>query len=96
MTNISQNVVSEVLLCIKKCTEKQTELACMPARQQETIDLNMRAEDMLQDLEVHLRKMAASLATAPMSGRMFIPLPSEFVSEEQAYESRHAQMQGPH
>jgi len=96
MTNISQNVVSEVLLCIKKCSEKQTELACLPARQQETIDLKMRAEDMLQDLEVHLCKMAASLVMAPMSGRMFIPVPSEFVSEQAVYESRHVQMHGTH
>ena len=83
-------------MCAEVREKVKEELACLPARQQETIDLKMRAEDMLQDLEVHLCKMAASLATAPMSGRMFIPLPSEFVSEEQAYESRHAQMQGPH
>ncbi len=96
MTNISRNVVNEVLLCIQKCTDKQKELACIQARQQESIDLKMRAQDMLQDIEVHLCTMAASFVTTPMSGRMFIPVPSEFISEEEAYNSRHAQMHETH
>jgi hypothetical protein len=96
MTNTSRNVVSEVLLCIQTCTDKQAELASIPAQQQETIDLKVRAGDMLQDIEIHLCKMAASLVTAPMSGRMFIPVPSEFVSEQAVYESRHVQLHGTH
>jgi hypothetical protein len=96
MTNTSGNVVSEILVCIQRCTDKQKELASIPALQQETIDFKVQAGDMLLDIEVHLCKMAASLVMAPMSGRMFIPVPSEFVSEQTAYESRHVQMHGKH
>jgi hypothetical protein len=35
MTNVSRNVVNDVLRCIARCTEKQETLARLPARHDE-------------------------------------------------------------
>jgi hypothetical protein len=94
MTNVSRNVVNDVLRCIAHCTEKQEALARLPARHEEAAAVKQHAEDALRDLEIDLCNLAASFVTAPMSGRMFIPLPNEYVGEAAAQESRHAQMLG--
>jgi hypothetical protein len=92
MTNVSRNVVNDVLRCIARCTEKQQELHRLPARSEETASLKLKAEDMLKDIEIELCNLAASFVSAPMSGRMFVPLPNEYTSEVAAQESRHAQL----
>jgi len=92
MTNVSRNVVNDVLRCLARCTEKQEAIARLPARQDEAAAVKQQAEDALRDIEIDLCHLAASFVTAPMSGRMFVPLPHEYVSESTAAESRHAQM----
>jgi hypothetical protein len=94
MTNVSRNVVNDVLRCIARCVEKQEALAQLPARHEEAAAVKQQAEDALRDLEIDLCNLAASFVTAPMSGRMFVPLPNEYVGEAAALESRHAQMLG--
>jgi hypothetical protein len=94
MTNVSRNVVNDVLRCLARCAEKQEALARLPARHDEAAAVKQQAEDALRDLEIDLCNLAASFVTAPMSGRMFVPLPNEYVSEAAARESRHAQMLG--
>jgi hypothetical protein len=90
MTNVSRNLVNDVLQCIKHCSEKQEELKRMPARNDEA--LRIRALDMLKDIEINLCNLAACFVTAPMSGRLFIPLPCEYVDEATAQQSRAAQL----
>jgi hypothetical protein len=94
MTNVSRNVVNDVLRCIARCTEKQEALARLPARLDEAAAVKQHTEDALSDLEIDLCNLAASFVTTPMSGRMFVPLPNEYVGEAATQESRHAQMLG--
>jgi hypothetical protein len=95
MTNVSRNVVNDVLRCIARCTEKQQALAMLPTHENEhAVAVKQHAEDMLKDIEIDLCNLAASFVAAPMSGRMFIPLPPEYVSEQEKHDSRHAQMRG--
>jgi hypothetical protein len=92
MTNVSRNVVNDVLRCIARCEEHQQQLARLPARGEESAVLKLKAEDMLKDMEIELCNLAASFVSAPMSGRMFVPLPNEYTGETVAHESRHAQL----
>ncbi len=92
MTNISRNVVNDVLKSIECCTQKQKTLARFQARHEEAVTLKLLVEDMLKEIEIDLCNLAASFITAPMSGRLFIPLPSEFVDEKVAQESLVAQL----
>jgi hypothetical protein len=89
MTSVHGNVVQEVLGCIAICTQHQAELA---VHEPDLPKLRERALDMLKDLEQKLCALAASCLTAPMSGRMFTPLPHEYVSEKNRRESLEAQM----
>lgn len=87
MTSVQGNVVQEVLACIATCSEHQAALAAHEADAQK---LRERALDMLKDVEQKLCALAASCLTAPMSGRMFTPLPH--VSEKERRQSLEAQM----
>jgi hypothetical protein len=92
MTNVSRNVVNDVLRCIAQCTAQQQALAAVQCRHEEAATVKQQAEDMLKDMEITLCNLAASFVTAPMSGRLFLPLPNEYVDETQAQESRLAQL----
>ena len=89
MTSVQGNVVQEVLGCIAACAEHQAALAAPEADAQK---LRERALDMLKDVEQKLCALAASCLTAPMTGRMFTPLPHEYVSESERRQSLEAQM----
>jgi len=89
MTSVQGNVVQEVLACISTCSEHQAALAAHEADAQK---LRERALDMLKDVEQKLCALAASCLTAPMTGRMFTPLPHEYVSESERRQSLEAQM----
>jgi hypothetical protein len=89
MTSVQGNVVQEVLGCIAACSQHQAELGVHELDAQR---LRERAQDMLKDVEQKLCALAASFLTAPMSGRMFIPLPHEYVGEEQRRQSLEAQL----
>ena len=78
MTNVSRNVVNDVLRCLARCAEKQEALARLPVRHDEAAAVKQQAEDALRDLEIDLCNLAASFVTAPMSGLMFVPLQNEY------------------
>lgn len=80
----------DVLRCIERCGEHQ---ATLTQHTGDTEGLRERALDMLRDVEHELCTLAASFITAPMSGRMFTPLPHEYISEEERRESLYKQMQ---
>jgi hypothetical protein len=90
MTSCKANVVEAVLHRISKCGEHQEVLRQLPADAEQ---LRERAMDMLQDIEQELCELAAIFITAPMSGRIFTPLPHEHTSEQKLLESLQAQMQ---
>jgi hypothetical protein len=89
MTSCKGNVVEEVLESIARCSEHQ---AALRQHAPDAEALRERAMDMLQDVEQRLCNLAASFITAPMSGRMFTPLPHEYTSEKERLESLYAQM----
>jgi hypothetical protein len=90
MTSCKANVVEAVLHRISKCGQHQEVLRQLPADAEQ---LRERVMDMLQDIEQELCELAAIFITAPMSGRIFTPLPHEHTSEQKLLESLHAQMQ---
>jgi len=90
MTNISRNVLSDVLRCVQRCGEHQKTLAAGDRESAQQL-----AIDMLQDMEIELCNLAASLVTAPISGRIFIPLPPEYTDKQVQADSMHAQLRPP-
>lgn len=90
MTNVSRNVLNDVLHCVKRCSEHQSTLAGLTAKERETAQ--QLALDMLKDMESELCNLAASLVSAPISGRMFIPLPPEYVDKQMQVDSMHSQL----
>jgi hypothetical protein len=95
MTNISRNVLNDVIRCIERCTEHKlalSELGRVHGGNEAVLPVLQRAQDMILDMEIELCKLAASLVTAPISGRMFIPLPPEYISKQAQTTSMHAQL----
>jgi hypothetical protein len=90
MTNISRNVLNDVLRCVQRCGEHQKTLGGLTAQERDSAQ--QLAMDMLQDMEIELCNLAASLVTAPISGRIFIPLPPEYIDKQVQAESMHAQL----
>jgi hypothetical protein len=74
MTSCKENVVEAVLQRISKCKEHQSVLRQLPADEEQVRE---RALDMLEDIEHELCNLAAMFITAPISGRIFTPLPHE-------------------
>jgi hypothetical protein len=71
MTNISRNVLN-VIHCIDRCTEHKLALSELGRLHAGEDAVLQRAQDMLLDMEIELCKLAASLVTAPISGRMLV------------------------
>jgi hypothetical protein len=92
MTSCKGNVVELVLQKIVNCSEMQKILQSMPANA-EAEQIRERAVDMLRDIEQQLCDLAATFITAPMSGRIFTPLPHEFATEQRLVQSLQDQMQ---
>jgi hypothetical protein len=90
MTSCKGNVVEVVLQKIVNCSEMQKILQSMPADAEQ---IRERAVDMLRDIEQQLCDLAATFITAPMSGRIFTPLPHEFGTEQRLVQSLEDQMQ---
>lgn len=89
MTSCKGNVVQAVLHTIKRCEEHAEALRQHPADAEK---LRERSLDILLDVEQHLCELAAMFVTAPMSGRLFTPLPHEHLSEAERVLSLEQQM----
>ena len=48
--------------------------------------------EMLEDVKIDLCRLASLLVTAPITGRIFLPLPAAYVSAEDAQKSLRAQL----
>jgi|688.fasta_scaffold1341639_1 hypothetical protein len=89
MTSCKGNIIEEVLKCITLCEQHKRTMENMrgdPATMREC------AVDHFKDMESRLCEMAAMFLAAPMSGRLFTPLPHESLNEEQLQQSLEAQM----
>jgi hypothetical protein len=104
MTNITCNVVNDVVRCIERCSEHQQTLSHMilslQAKEKEGASAQHavleRALDMMKEIEIELCNLGASLVSAPISGRMFIPLPPEYIGKQEQAESLYAIMGQKH
>jgi len=90
MTNVSRNVINDVLRCIHRCSEHQDTMSKLVQKDKEAV--RALALDMFKDMELELCNLAASLVSAPISGRMFIPFPSEYIPEEVQQDSMYSQI----
>ena len=95
MTHVARNVVNDVLRCLVRCEALQASIARLPARHADAVELQQQAADAFQQMEIDLCDLVSSFIGAPMSGRMFLPLPPEYVSADAAQESLHAQLLEP-
>jgi hypothetical protein len=95
MTSIEGNVVDAILKCIRMVSEKQ---ASMSAAQGGAASVDAKAasveelREMLEDVKIDLCRLASLLVTAPITGRIFLPLPAAYVSAEDAQKSLRAQL----
>lgn len=89
MTSCKGNVLEVVLKSIDSCEKHALTLQQHRADAQQ---LRESALDMLKDLEQQLCELAAIFITAPISGRIFTPLPHEHLSEAEQVLSLEEQM----
>ena len=89
MTSCKGNVMEEVLKCIALCDQSKHTIQNMPGDSEKIREC---AVELVSDMEMHLCQMGAMFLAAPMSGRLFTPLPHENLNEEQLQQSLEAQM----
>ena len=88
MTNVQDNIVEHVLECISLLdtyTVKNRKTG------QEHVDRNS-VLDMLEEISILLCKLLATMITAPITGRMFTPLPSSKFNTDDLHSSLQEQM----
>ena len=90
MTNVRNNVVEDVLKCISIIDARRD---AMQAQTENAAQLRESTTDMLLEIKIILSNLIASFITAPVSGRMFIPLPPAHVTEEDKARSLQQQLQ---
>ena len=89
MTNVQDNIVEHVLECISLLdtyTAKYQKIG-----EQEHINRGS-VLDMLEEISILLCKLLATMITAPITGRMFIPLPSSKFNTDDVHSSLQKQM----
>jgi hypothetical protein len=100
MASIEGNVVQSILKCIRMVSEKQQLLSSLhEQRGCKVPDCNATrskfvedTRELLEDVKIDLCNLVSRLVTAPITGRMFLPLPVDYVSTEDAHKSLHAQL----
>jgi hypothetical protein len=89
MTSCQGNIIEEVLKCITLCEQKKKTIEFMKADSEKIRQCSL---ELVKEIEERLCEMAAMFLLAPMSGRLFTPLPHENLKEEQIQQSLEAQM----
>jgi hypothetical protein len=100
MDSIEGNVEQSILKCIHMVSEKQMLLSSIQeSRCCETLDCNTthsklmeNTRELLEDVKNDLCNLASRLVTARITGRMFLPLPKDYVSPADAQKSLHSQL----
>lgn len=90
------NVVSEILQCIKIFNLKQVELERLICKEsvinKKECCVKTFCLDAFLELDEALSSLASHLITAPITGRMFIPLPPAYVTQEEKDKSLSQQL----
>jgi len=89
MTTVEDNVVDSILKCIRLVEEKH---AMLGATEKNTEAALEDARELLFDVRIALCRLASALVTAPITGRMFLPLPASYVTPEEAQASLRLQL----
>lgn len=89
--NVSRNVVHDILRCIERCDAHKKTLASRVAAGPQSAELET-TQEVIKEIEIDLCNLLASMVTAPLSGRMFIPIPSEYTGASAMQDSLEAQM----
>ena len=99
MTSIMHNVVSEILQCIQILNSKHKELERLSCKEGVMKHDNKKdccvktfCLDAFLELDEALSSLASHLITAPITGRMFIPLPPAYVTQEEKDKSLSQQL----
>jgi len=89
MTAAEDNVVDSILKCIRLVEEKH---AMLGVKDKSTKDVIEDARELLFDVRIALCRLASALVTAPITGRIFLPLPTSYVTPEEAQTSLRLQL----
>jgi hypothetical protein len=89
MTSCQGNVISEVLKCIELCEQNNASMLHVAGDSEK---IRAVALEMINEMEQRLCRLTAIFLTAPISGRLFTPLPHENILEQHIQESLEAQM----
>lgn len=85
MATVEGSVVKEILKCIRAVCEKQRLLSSVTDAQREGFLEETR--ETLEEVKIDLCNLASLLVTAPITGRMFLPSPADYVSDETVMKS---------
>jgi hypothetical protein len=85
MSTAEGSVVKEILNCIRAVCEKQRQLSSVAITQRERFI--EETHETLEEVKINLCNLASMLVTAPISGRIFLPSPADYVSEETTMKS---------
>lgn len=91
MTSVEGNVVDAILKCIRMVSEKQAAMSAAQGGDAKATSVE-ELREMLEDVKIDLCRLASLLVTAPITGRIFLPLPAAYVSAEDAQKSLRAQL----
>ena len=81
MSTVEGSVVKEILKCIRVVCEKQLQLSASATTTQRERFIEETRET-LEEVKINLCNLASMLVTAPITGRIFLPSPADYVSEE--------------
>ena len=95
MTHMQDNVVQHLLNALQVLETHAQTLNNMPHN---TVDKanakHAHMQDMLEEINILLCNLVSVMVTAPITGRMFIPLPQSKTTARAAEESMHMQLHG--
>ena len=83
------NVVDSILKCLRLVEEKQAALRATDKGAAAALE---DAREVLFDVHIALCRLASALVTAPITGRIFLPLPASYVTPEEAQASLRLQL----
>ena len=93
MTRVQDNIVEHVLECIALLDTFTVKYRKSPngKSEQDYVDRNS-VLDMLEEISILLCKLLSTMITAPITGRMFTPLPSSKFNTDNLHSSAQEQM----
>ena len=95
MTHMQDNIVQHVLNAIQVLETHAHTLEHMPHNTvDKAVAKHAHVQDMLQEINILLCNLVSVMVTAPITGRMFIPLPQSKTTSKAAEESMQMQLNG--